>query len=40
MMVLIQAVWHALQVAFLMLWEILWPLALGVVRSAIVKDPA
>ncbi len=36
-MVLIQAVWHALQVAFLMLWEILWPLALGFVLSAIVQ---
>ncbi len=33
----IQAVWHALQVAFFMFWEILWPLALGFLLSAIVQ---
>ncbi len=34
---LIQAIWHALQVAFFMFWEVLWPLALGFLLSAIVQ---
>jgi len=36
-MFVIQAIWHALQVAFFMLWEILWPLALGVLLSATIQ---
>jgi len=37
-MFLIQAVVHALQVAFFMFWEILWPLALGFLLSAVVQS--
>lgn len=36
-MIVIQAVWHAIQVAFFMLWEIFWPLALGFILSAIIQ---
>jgi len=36
-MALIQAAEHALWVAFLMLWEILWPLVLGFTLSAIIQ---
>jgi uncharacterized membrane protein YraQ (UPF0718 family) len=34
---LLQAVWQALQMAFFMFWEVLWPLALGFLISAIVQ---
>src|SRR4029078_131303 len=33
----IEAVLHALQFAFYMLWEVLWPLALGFLLSAVVQ---
>jgi len=33
----LQAVWQALQMAFFMFWEVLWPLTLGFVISAIVQ---
>ena len=36
-MFVINAVLHALQISFFMLWEVLWPLALGFVLSAIVQ---
>ena len=32
------AIWHALSVSFDMFWEILWPLALGFLLSAIVQS--
>jgi len=32
-----QAVWEALQMAFFMFWEVLWPLAIGFLISAIVQ---
>jgi uncharacterized membrane protein YraQ (UPF0718 family) len=35
--VLLDAVVHALQLAFAMLWEVLWPLALGFLLSAVVQ---
>src|SRR6267378_1896968 len=37
-MFVIQAVLHALQMAFFMFWEVLWPLALGFLISAIVQS--
>src|SRR6267378_7822667 len=37
-MFVIQAVLHALQEAFFMFWEVLWPLALGFLISAIVQS--
>src|SRR5438128_3813685 len=36
-MIIIEAVGHALAAAFDMLWEVLWPLALGFILSAIVQ---
>ncbi len=36
-MVLLNAVSHALQLAFFMFWEILWPLALGFLLSAVIQ---
>jgi uncharacterized membrane protein YraQ (UPF0718 family) len=36
-MVVINAVLHALQIAFFMLWEVFWPLALGFLLSAVVQ---
>src|SRR2546427_12572767 len=36
-MFVLHAVWLALHAAFLMLWEILWPLVLGFVLSAVVQ---
>src|SRR5438309_740053 len=33
-----QAIWDALQMAFFMFWEVLWPLALGFLISAIVQS--
>jgi uncharacterized membrane protein YraQ (UPF0718 family) len=33
----LQAIWQALQMAFFMFWEVLWPLTLGFVISAIVQ---
>src|SRR5712692_3517313 len=36
-MELIQTILHALQLSFFMLWEVLWPLALGFLLSAIVQ---
>ena len=36
-MVVIQAVGHALQLSLFMLWEVLWPLALGFLLSAMVQ---
>ena len=36
-MVIVQALLHALTEAFYMLWEVLWPLALGFILSAIVQ---
>src|SRR6267378_2951598 len=37
-MFVIQAVLHALQEAFFMFWEVLWPLALGFLISAVVQS--
>jgi uncharacterized membrane protein YraQ (UPF0718 family)/YHS domain-containing protein len=37
-MFVIQAVWQALQMAFFMFWEVLWPLALGFLISAVVQS--
>src|SRR3989475_10240860 len=34
----INAIWEALQMAFFMFWEVLWPLALGFLISAIVQS--
>ena len=36
-MVVVNAVWQALQMAFFMFWEVLWPLALGFLISAVVQ---
>ena len=36
-MFVIQAVLHALQISFFMFWEVLWPLALGFLLSAMVQ---
>jgi len=35
---LIGAIWEALQMAFFMFWEVLWPLALGFLISALVQS--
>src|SRR5437773_6644794 len=32
------AIWEALQMAFFMFWEVLWPLALGFLISAVVQS--
>jgi uncharacterized membrane protein YraQ (UPF0718 family)/YHS domain-containing protein len=37
-MFVIQAAWQALQMSFFMFWEVLWPLALGFLISAIVQS--
>ena len=37
-MFLLSAIWDALQMAFFMFWEVLWPLALGFLISAIVQS--
>jgi uncharacterized protein len=37
MIAVVQAVLHALSLAFAMIWEILWALALGFTLSAIVQ---
>src|SRR3989449_7021715 len=34
----INAIWDALQMAFFMFWEVLWPLALGFLISAVVQS--
>src|SRR3989475_8131470 len=34
----INAIWEALQMAFFMFWEVLWPLALGFLISAVVQS--
>src|SRR5436853_7246559 len=34
----VNAIWEALQMAFFMFWEVLWPLALGFLISAIVQS--
>jgi uncharacterized membrane protein YraQ (UPF0718 family) len=36
-MFVLEPLWHALQLSFYMLWEVLWPLALGFLLSAIVQ---
>ena len=36
-MVVVDAILHALQISFFMLWEVFWPLALGFLLSAIVQ---
>src|SRR5256885_5087787 len=36
-MLVVNAVLHALQISFFMLWEVLWPLALGFLLSAMVQ---
>ena len=36
-MFVLQAIWEALQMAFFMFWEVLWPLAVGFLISAIVQ---
>ncbi len=36
-MLVIQGLWHALQLSFSMFWEVLWPLALGFLLSAVVQ---
>ena len=36
-MFVLNAIGQALQMAFFMFWEVLWPLALGFVISAIVQ---
>ena len=36
-MFLLNAVWRALQDSFFMFWEVLWPLALGFLLSAMVQ---
>jgi uncharacterized membrane protein YraQ (UPF0718 family) len=36
-MVVVEAVLHALQLSFFMLWEVLWPLVLGFLLSAMVE---
>jgi uncharacterized membrane protein YraQ (UPF0718 family)/YHS domain-containing protein len=33
-----QAIWQALQMSFFMFWEVLWPLALGFLISAVVQS--
>jgi uncharacterized protein len=35
---LLTLIWEALQMAFFMFWEVLWPLVLGFVISAIVQS--
>ncbi len=37
-MFVLNAIWQALQMAFFMFWEVLWPLTLGFVISAIVQS--
>ena len=37
-MFVLSAIWDALQMAFFMFWEVLWPLALGFLISAIVQS--
>ena len=32
------AIWEALRMAFFMFWEVLWPLALGFLISALVQS--
>ena len=34
---LLNAVWHALETSFFMLWDVLWPLVLGFLISAVVQ---
>src|SRR5256714_802837 len=34
----VNAIWEALQMAFFMFWEVLWPLALGFLISAVVQS--
>jgi hypothetical protein len=34
---LLTSIWDALQMAFFMFWEVLWPLALGFLISAVVQ---
>src|SRR6266487_1373493 len=34
----VNAIWEALQMAFFMFWEVLWPLALGFLVSAVVQS--
>ena len=36
-MVLLEAIWRALFLAFSMFWELLWPLALGFLLSAVIQ---
>ena len=36
-MIVVNAILHALQVSFFMLWEVLWPLALGFLLSAMIQ---
>src|SRR5665213_1159858 len=36
-MFVLSAIWHALQISLFMLWEVLWPLALGFLISAMVQ---
>ena len=36
-MFVVNAILHALQISFFMLWEVLWPLAFGFLLSAIVQ---
>ena len=35
---LLEAIWKALEMAFFMFWEVLWPLALGFLISAVVQS--
>ena len=37
-MFVVQAIGQALQMAFFMFWEVLWPLALGFLISAVVQS--
>ncbi len=37
-MFVLQAIGEALQMAFFMFWEVLWPLALGFLISAVVQS--
>jgi uncharacterized protein len=34
---IVDAVWHALQISFFMIWEVFWPLAFGFLLSAMIQ---